>query len=736
MSWIDRFQGMHWNPPGNLGWLFLLLIPAAIFYAFYVYRRTEAPLTPGFRTVLSTLRGLLLLLLLAIIARPVISLAIPGGADRGVLILFDRSQSLELPGVETTRFEELMAAKLALQEEVGTQVPVTWVPFGHDIDEPLDTFDQPFELDPKGTSIAGALESGLSVWGGGQRPGAIILVSDGAQTQGADPVPIARRLAIPVSTVPLGSTRAVDDLSLVRVRSNREAFRGERTPVEVVLRQQGLESGNVNVKLFDVTDGQQVLLEEKAIAMEPSGAERKVTLGFKPTEPGLRFLEIVVEGKTGEATSLNNRRMIAMDVREDKTKVLLLSGRLTWDHTFLRRALEADSTLAIHSGYWRSGRFQALNSGLPLPAFNAEALREFRAIVLDHVQPRQLNDQATRAITEFVRAGGGLCFLAGGMPHASWENNPLAELLPVQVGRTGRMREVEARLGPASRRHVLFDPSVPGSAPLEAWTNLPPLSTASGFGALRSTGEALIVAKDAPNGTPLVSWSTTGAGRVLLLAAGGFWNWEFLSSAHRTSHGTMPAWWRRAVHWIAKPDVDTRLDIHPEDFVSGLGDPIRFVARVTDQSYQPLPGVSVDVAVNSIQGDSTSTYSLSLGGEQGFLSGAFEQLPPGRYRYEATASTDSQNLGTVDGVFAVDSLGAEMERLEANHELLSRIARATGGVHWNPDSLGTAFEALERISQGEEETEQVDLWDHPLTFALFVLLGSAEWLLRRRRGLI
>ena len=84
----------------------------------------------------------------------------------------------------------------------------------------------------------------------------------------------------------------------------------------------------------------------------------------------------------------------------------------------------------------------------------------------------------------------------------------------------------------------------------------------------------------------------------------------------------------------------------------------------------------------------------------------------------------------------MDSLGTEMERLEANHELLEQLAVVTGGRLWDPDSLDLLSETFSTLDQEEEQRIQLALWDHPLIFVLFVLVTSLEWFLRRRRGLV
>ena len=77
-----------------------------------------------------------------------------------------------------------------------------------------------------------------------------------------------------------------------------------------------------------------------------------------------------------------------------------------------------------------------------------------------------------------------------------------------------------------------------------------------------------------------------------------------------------------------------------------------------------------------------------------------------------------------------------MERLEADHETLERMAAAAGGHVWAPDSLRGLEDALSHQAVAREERSQIVLWDHPLVFIVFVLLVSFEWLLRRRRGLV
>jgi hypothetical protein len=434
----------------------------------------------------------------------------------------------------------------------------------------------------------------------------------------------------------------------------------------------------------------------------------------------------------GEATPANNRRLVAVDVQKGKTGVLLLTGALTWDHTFVRRALEEDSTLALTAGVWKEDRFTSLPPGRAVPALRAAALRETRVIVLDHVLPQRLDAASQAALSGFVREGGGLLLITGSASGilSSWRSTPIGPHLPVLPGGLVEVPEVQVRLTAAGRRHEVFEEAVPGALPLTAWNDLPPVALAPDLGPARAGAEALLVPTSGNPDRAVMSWVREGRGRVAVLGGGGFWRWGFRGTSHAPS---LEGWWRRLAHWLARSEVESRLEIRPEEFVTGRGKPVTFVGRVSDESFQPVQDVEVEVEVGA---PDREPVRLALSGSEGILRGVLEGLPPGRYRYAGTARSQGRVLGTVEGRFAVDSLGTEMERLESDPEALLRLARASGGRLWHPDSLDALGETLRSASRAGEERVQLALWDHPVLFALIVVFASLEWFLRRRRGLV
>ena len=67
---------------------------------------------------------------------------------------------------------------------------------------------------------------------------------------------------------------------------------------------------------------------------------------------------------------------------------------------------------------------------------------------------------------------------------------------------------------------------------------------------------------------------------------------------------------------------------------------------------------------------------------------------------------------------------------------LQRLAEETGGVYYEPETVASLPEDIRYTGGGVTLTEEKDLWDMPALFLLLVALVGAEWLLRRRRGLV
>ena len=83
----------------------------------------------------------------------------------------------------------------------------------------------------------------------------------------------------------------------------------------------------------------------------------------------------------------------------------------------------------------------------------------------------------------------------------------------------------------------------------------------------------------------------------------------------------------------------------------------------------------------------------------------------------------------------VEASGAELRRLEPDHEALRAIARRTGGLAVGLDRISEVAERIEDRSVEIPDDVTEPLWDTKLVLLLFVLIISVEWILRKALGL-
>jgi len=115
-------------------------------------------------------------------------------------------------------------------------------------------------------------------------------------------------------------------------------------------------------------------------------------------------------------------------------------------------------------------------------------------------------------------------------------------------------------------------------------------------------------------------------------------------------------------------------------------------------------------------------------------------LPEGDYTFAASAERSGFALGSDRGAFAVGALAVEFRDTQADAVLMRGVARRSGGTVVAPEDISTFPAQLvaegrfaPRIVERETETE---LWEIAWWLGLVIVLLSAEWVFRKRAGMV
>jgi Ca-activated chloride channel family protein len=225
---------------------------AAAAFAAPVTAASVVPRSPRWRRHLPfVLAGLASVALIAALARPQVSVAVP--AEQAAIVLaMDHSGSMQATDVSPSRLTAALNAGEAFLDKVPKKVKVGGVVFGSTAAaiqspttdrEALRSALRDAMKPAGGTATGDALATSLEMLKArGKAPGAIVLLSDGKATHGRDPLPVAdeaSKLKIPIYTVALGTATGTlpsgeavppDTATLkeIATRSGGEAFTADQ----------------------------------------------------------------------------------------------------------------------------------------------------------------------------------------------------------------------------------------------------------------------------------------------------------------------------------------------------------------------------------------------------------------------------------------------------------------------------------------------------------------------------
>jgi hypothetical protein len=492
-------------------WLYalLLLIPAA----WFIYTRQRSNLATvrrGFRIALTVTRIFVLAMLILVLASPVLRLTEEINKKPILAVVFDASQSMQLPAGPFASDEERLAVAKAAGLAVGddgtmdAEIRSTINGYGRVqlaqeavevaraavFDKLAEKYDvqyfafarrlEPIELKSDGAGGTGSeADAGISVSqpnasylgdavlavldrAAGQRVSGILLFSDGQNTGGASPADAAavarsyRRDGAPVYAVPVGSTADIQDVAIIDVYTSGLVAKKDTVRVHATIEAHGFDGQATKVELVAHSREGETVLATKELVL--SGTEQQqVELTFVAEESGPQYLEVRVPEHPNESQQLraNNHDVAYVRVSEKKLKVLLVDGRPRWDFRFLKNALRRDNGVA--------GRLSTEDPEVvvetewrrqpeaeqvkALPA-TIEEISEYDVIILGDVSPELLTREREDLLIRAVQEHGvGLIVEAGPEYMPHAYGADFQELLPVVV-----------KEGVAGREAKVFEP--------------------------------------------------------------------------------------------------------------------------------------------------------------------------------------------------------------------------------------------------------------------------------------
>jgi len=739
------------------------ILTIAVILGTYPQRLTPFP--PWMRRVLLGLRLTAALLLILATLRPVMQWSKKN--DRAALlpVLTDISRSMNTkdgPG-GISRFEaqqKILSDNQSLFEQLAKKVQLPAYEYSKEL-LPLTTqtgaapTEATKEAQGEQTALGFALDALLKESPNQTRVG-ILMFGDFGQRALApydiDPRLVAQRLAelrVPVYTVPFGAsslTNSGRDLIAEDLVVSPTVFVKNTVIVGAKIRALGAAGRDQTVQLLIEKPGQVSTMEiRKTIKIRPKGDEDiiPVELDFVPSLPGEFRVTLKVLPDENEPVVSNNElttfvtvlkgglSIAYFDKARDEIKpinAMAKSPDIQLDFKLVRFG-KRFTDFTLEEDWFQPGKYDVYIIGdVPAEVFK---------------QPR-FKTPPLEMISDAVDRGAGLLMLGGTQSYGpgGYADTPLSATLPVIMNSSDR--QVGTTIDPGA--HLLgpqiIEPTAAGlghfimriDTPAQnaaKWASLPPLNGANKLGQPKPLAQVL--ARSKGTSQPLLVAQEYGRGRAMAFAGDTTFLWALAGHDDASQR-----FWRQMILWLAhkelQGDSTVWLKMPERRFRPNQPFDLTFGAKnaenvpITDAEFKVQilgpNGLAKPVAAQQAGADHTARFS--------------DVLPPGEYSVAIDATQQGKVLGSARSRFIIYEHDLELHNPAADTAFADELSHTTGGKLIPPEELGSFLRELLKkdLQPDDKKLTTISLWDNWAFLLIFVALLSAEWFLRKIRGLV
>jgi hypothetical protein len=585
--------------------------------------------------------------------------------------------------------------------------------------------------------------------------GAMVLLSDGADNSGGvdlETLGEIRRQRIPIHTVGLGREKMSKDIEITGVDIAARALPDSRLSAIVTFHQNGYTGQKAKIS---IKEGAKVLASQM-VTLRGDGAQQTESILFNAGTAGVHTLQTSIDPWSDEENAKNNLVTRLVNVDSRKPRILYLEGEPRWEFKFLRRAVEDDRSIDLttmlrttQNKIYRQGvcstaahpkvkgECPELENGYPT---KVDELFEFEGLIFGSVDAPYLTATQQDMIKQFVdRRGGGVLFLGGrdSLADGGWAKSPVAEIMPtILPDKKNTFHRVGANveLTSAGRDNLITRIEEDPNKNAERWKKQPYIMDFQEPGQPKPGAVVLLEAIPTAGGgarIPLLTVQNYGRGRTAVFATSGSWRWQMLNPLADKSH---EMFYTQLLRWLVNDTPRHVTGSTPKQLLADETG-VKLRAEVRDKTFMPAGDAIVEAHV---QGEG-AVENLSMTPdplEQGAYTAEWTTPKAGSYLVEVVARRGAEEIGRDVFTFRREDGVAEHFHIEQNRELLEKLSSETGGRYYRPDAASKLGQDISYSEAGITIRETRDLWDMPALFIAFLILCAAEWLLRRRWGVI
>ncbi len=684
-------------------WAWALCLFAGGSYAFFFYWWQRAENTPWYtwRWLLFVLRFIAVTLIALLLLEPFFRIRSNEEVLPVAVVLQDNSASIAMKMQDTSAYRIAMDR---FRERLSEKYDVQSFTFGNAWESGTS-----IDFSETATNMDAALMGTAQLYRYAHL-GAVILAGDGIFNTGANPDGLTTDWPVPVYSIALGDTTPQKDIRVVRALSNNIVFTGDRFTIRTELAA-ALMQNTAAVCTIQKVDGNGAPLQTVNIPITNNAFTATHDFTLTAERPGLHRYNVSVRTDVEEANTTNNSYELVVEVLDARQKVLLLAKAPHPDIAALRAAIESNRNYELTVAF--------------IDAYAGDA-GDYSLVILHNLPALSANDRSLQE--DLMKSATPVWFITGQTINTNAFHTMQSLVRIDGGGKSGN--EVTAAGNKGFSLFIMEDDA------MEKISRFPPLLAPYGEYKISNAAQTLFFQKIGSVSTnmPLMVYSQPGNRKMAVTCGENIWRWRLYDFLDNDSHTTFDAWVSKTVQYLASKDDSKQFRVQTANVVYNTNEQIILEAELYNEIYERINTPEATCTITDKDG-TAYPYTFTRTGNRYTLNAGL--LPEGDYQVDATVTYNNKKLSD-QTAFSVVAIDLETAYTVANHNLLFRLANASGGNMFYPHQLDSMATALLNSSYAtpilEERIRTRSVLN--LSWILFCIIGllTIEWFIRKWSG--
>ena len=706
-------------------WYLAIIVLLAGLLSWWMYRGTKDLLPRIPRVILGIFRFLALAIAGVLLLEPLLNSQTRVESPPIVAVMQDVSESIVIQKDSAfVRQEYPTALKQFLASFDPNEYEVDFYTYAKDLQ--INASPDSLKFGAAGTNISDAMQKLHKLYQN-QNLGAVVMISDGISTQGANPLFAIDRFKQPVYTVLLGDTTPQRDVKITEVLYNEIAYLKSEMPIRVKVQSDGFEVAEVKVTLR----GGGKVLGVKPLSLGRNKTQGEVDFLIEPAAPGIQQYQLSITHLPDEITYRNNSRRIFINVLETRVKIALFAGSPHPDLGALTEAFKREDRYEVSEFIHKSpSEFYTSPQNVNLDEFDLFILHNF---------PQNSGDKKwVEAIEKEVAGRKAPVIHLVGLFTDLRTLQPLYKHMAITPKDfNARGEEVIANFSPNYQEHSTFT----FGPDWVKWANSsPPIFRNRSNWEPKSTAEVFATAriKNIALDYPVYALQSHLGRKNMVFLGENFWRIRAHSYLEFEDFNYFDDWLFNNIKWLIVTDDKRKFKVAPSKRLYTGGEQILFKGQAYDDSYNPISGVEIKLSMKSPDGKENIYYLNETSQAQYFLE--LYSLGEGTYTYIAEGKLNEVPIGTDKGQFSIGKSNIEHFRLQADQTVMRQLALRTGGSFVFAQDMADLAEKV-KATPGLKPTvdfkkNRKDFHHFQWIMILLLTMLAVEWVTRKLYSLL